>query len=139
VEKLPLDKWESRFREKVIELGGPVIVQPYIKAVEKGEVRSVFFKGRELGSIMKTPKDGEFLSNIAQGATFGPHTLSETSRRRCEEVVRELAAHGVDWIAFDILADSITEVNITCPGLLVEVSYAHKRNLADELIELLLS
>jgi len=43
----------------------------------------------------------------------------------------------VDWVAFDILADSITEVNITCPGLLTEVSYAHKKNLADTLIDLL--
>ena len=46
-------------------------------------------------------------------------------------------AFGVDWVAFDILGDSVQEVNITCPGLLVEVSYAFERNLADEIIDLL--
>jgi glutathione synthase len=45
---------------------------------------------------------------------------------------------GVDWVAFDILGESITEVNITCPGLLVEVSYAHKRNLADVVVDMLI-
>jgi glutathione synthase len=45
--------------------------------------------------------------------------------------------HGVDWLAFDILGDANTEVNITCPGLLVEVSYAHKKNLADVVIDMI--
>lgn len=137
VEKVTLNHWEKRFQEKVVELAGPVIVQPYIEAVTRGEVRALYFKQEELGSILKTPKDGEFLSNIAQGAAFGTHKLSDVSRKRCEAVVSELARFGVDWVAFDILADSISEVNITCPGLLVEVSYAHQKNLADVLIDML--
>jgi len=138
VERHSMETWEKRFEEKVIELNGPVIVQPYIKAVEKGEIRSIFFKGNELGTILKTPKDGEFLSNIAQGATFHAEPLSPLARSRCIPIVEELMKYGVDWVAFDILADTISEVNITCPGLLVEVSYAMKKNLADEFIDLLL-
>ncbi len=137
VEKLPVIGWEERFEEKVNELNGPVIVQPFIEAVMQGEVRSLYFKGIEIGTILKTPKDGEFLSNIAQGATFGAHDLSEISRHRCEKIAAELKAFGVDWLAFDILGDAVTEVNITCPGLLVEVSYALKKNLADVVIDLI--
>lgn len=137
VEKLPLDNWTTRFDEKVIELQGPVIVQPFVDAVTKGEIRSLFFKGKEIGTIMKTPKDGEFLSNIAQGATFYMSPLSELAVRRCEPIVNELMKHGVDWVAFDILADAISEVNITCPGLLVEVSYAYKKNLADVVLDMM--
>lgn len=137
VEKLPLDNWTTRFDEKVIELQGPVIVQPFVEAVTKGEIRSLFFKGKEIGTIMKTPKDGEFLSNIAQGATFYKSPLSELAIRRCEPIVNELMKHGVDWVAFDILADAISEVNITCPGLLVEVSYAYKKNLADVVLDMM--
>ncbi len=137
VEKLPIDGWKDRFEEKVKELAGPVIVQPFVEAVKRGEIRSLYFKGKELGTILKTPKEGEFLSNIAQGASFEAKALSETSRRRAEAIVKELLAHKVDWVAFDILDDSVSEVNITCPGLLVEVSYALKRNLADEVIDLI--
>jgi glutathione synthase len=138
VEKWPITGWEERFVEKVNELNGPVIVQPFIEAVTKGEIRSLYFQGKEIGTILKTPKDGEFLSNIAQGATFGVHELSSTARSRAELIVKELMSFGVDWVAFDILGDSITEVNITCPGLLVEVSYAHKRNLADVVVDMLI-
>ncbi len=139
VEKLPIDNWEKRFSEKVKELAGPVIVQPFIEAVTQGEIRSVYFMQKEIGTILKTPKAGEFLSNIAQGATFHAEPLTDLARRRCEEIVTELATFGVDWVAFDILEDTITEVNITCPGLLVEVSYAHRKNLADVLIDLMLT
>lgn len=137
VEKWPSHGWEERFIEKVNELNGPVIIQPFMEEVAKGEVRSIYFKGQELGSILKTPKDGEFLSNIAQGATFDAYQLSNVSRESCEKIASELAQHGVDWIAFDILGDVIQEVNITCPGLLVEVSYALKKNLADKIIDLI--
>jgi len=139
VEKLPLNDWEQRFEEKVIELQGPVIVQPFVEAVTKGEIRSVYFKGVEIGTILKTPKDGEFLSNIAQGASFWKEPLTETARSRAEPIVKELLDYGVDWVAFDILGDAISEVNITCPGLLVEVSYAYQKNLADVVIDLIIN
>jgi glutathione synthase len=138
VEKLNLNQWEKRFVEKVKELAGPVIVQPFIGAVSQGEIRSIYFKGQELGTILKKPKSGEFLSNIAQGATFHAEKLSEKTRGQCEVISKELAENGVDWIAFDILGDSVQEVNITCPGLLVEVSYAHQKNLADVIIDLMI-
>lgn len=137
VEKLPVTGWEERFEEKVNELNGPVIVQPFIEAVTRGEIRSLYFKQQEIGTILKVPQQGEFLSNIAQGATFRAEPLSAIARQRCEAIVSELAQHGVDWVAFDILGDAISEVNITCPGLLVEVSYAHQRNLADVVIDLI--
>ncbi len=137
VEKFPLTGWEKRFEEKVKELNGPVIVQPFVEAVLSGEIRSLYFKEKEIGTILKTPKDGEFLSNIAQGATFHAEPLSSLARSRCEAIVKELAAYKVDWVAFDILGDAVTEVNITCPGLLVEVSFALKKNLADVVLDMM--
>lgn len=137
VERLPISNWEKRFEEKVIELQGPVIVQPFIEAVKEGEIRSIFFKGKELGTILKKPKDGEFLSNIAQGASFHAVDLPHMARTQCETIIKEFSRFGVDWIAFDILGGAVQEANITCPGLLVEVSFAHKKNLADEIIDLL--
>lgn len=137
VEKLSLNDWEKRFEEKVVELQGPVIVQPFVEAVTKGEIRSLFFKGKEIGTILKLPKEGEFLSNIAQGATFHAEPLSALALSRAQPIVDELLKYGVDWVAFDILGDAISEVNITCPGLLVEVSFAYKKNLADLIIDMM--
>ena len=43
----------------------------------------------------------------------------------------------MDFIAFDILNDYLQEVNITCPGLLVEVSEAVGKNLAKDIIKMI--
>jgi glutathione synthase len=137
VEKLTWANWEQRFEAKVKELKGPLVVQPFQAQVAAGEVRSVYFMGQELGSILKVPPRGEFLSNIAQGASFSSTKLSDLSRQRCEQIVSELQNFGVEWVAFDILGEAISEVNITCPGLLVEVSFAHQKNLASEVIKLI--
>jgi len=138
VQKISLDEdFKSIFKEKIVEFQGPVVVQPFAKEISKGEVRSLYFKGKELGSILKIPKAGEFLANIAQGASYDKHDLNDYQRKSCEEICSELSKYGVEFVAFDILGDSISEVNITCPGLLVEVSKAYGKNLSFDIIDLL--
>lgn len=141
VEKLELSLGEEKlcdlFRQKVKELKGPVVVQPYLEDIEKGEIRTLFFKGHHIGSIIKTPKEGDFLSNIARGATFKKVDISKKLLLKTQEVSKEFSEYGVEWIAFDIIGEVIQEINITCPGLLCEVSKAHDKNLAKEIVKLL--
>lgn len=120
----------KEFERKVKESGGAIVVQPFIKEVAQGEIRAIYFNGIELGSILKVPKSGEFLANIAQGASYHKIELSKNVKEKCDRITKELNAVGVPWVAFDILGEHVSEVNITCPGLLVEVSHAHNANMA---------
>ena len=123
----------DRFEKKVIENQGAIVAQPFCKDVINGEIRSIYFNGKELGSILKIPKKGEFLANIAQGASFHAVQLDKDVKAECDQISKALLKEGVSWIAYDIMGKSVSEVNITCPGLLVEVSYAHKENLAKKI------
>ena len=136
VEKIAISRADlkEKFEAKVKENNGPVVAQPFCKEVTSGEIRSLYFKGRELGSILKIPKKGEFLANIAQGADFHAIELTANVKKECDRICAELLKDGVDWVAFDIMGEHVSEINITCPGLLVEVSFAHKKNLATELL-----
>lgn len=125
------------FIQKVSEFKGAVVVQPFVSEISKGEVRALYYNGQEIGTILKVPKSGEYLANIAQGASFSPYELTQQERLECERISKVLSSQGVPFIAFDILNHKISEVNITCPGLLVEVSHAHERNLASKILELL--
>lgn len=138
VEKLSInDDLQKRFQDKVKECHGPIIAQPFDASVTRGEVRSLYFMGKELGSILKVPPAGAFLANIVQGASYDVVELNDIQRKACEKVCHELMEVGVPWVAFDILGNNVSEVNITCPGLLVEVSKAKKKNLAFDIIDLL--
>jgi glutathione synthase len=139
VQKINLDHQdiEEIFLKKVAENNGAIVVQPFNREVTKGEIRSIYFKGAELGSILKVPKPGEFLANIAQGATYHAVELNPSLKKECSEICLDLMKSKVDWVAFDIMGDSVSEINITCPGLLVEVSQAHNKNLANEIVKML--
>ena len=126
---------KEHFRQKCLTQGGAVIVQPFMKSVYSGEIRAIYFKGHLLGAILKKPSKGEFISNIAQGAKFEVHTLPPSVHLKAATLAKELSLEGVDWIAYDILGETITEINVTCPGLLVEVSHACNENLALKIIE----
>lgn len=135
VEKFLIKDKSSEDLKKIIhkkrdEFSGPIVMQPFIKEVAQGEIRSIFYKGEELGTILKVPQKGEFLANIAQGAKFHQIDLSKQIENNCKKIANRLEQSGVDLIAFDILGGVISEVNITCPGLLVEVSEACGKNLA---------
>ncbi|EQC50561.1 RimK family alpha-L-glutamate ligase [Bacteriovorax sp. DB6_IX] len=134
VEKVTIDnQFETIFKKKSDEFQGPVVVQPFDESVTEGEIRSIYYKAQELGTILKTPKAGEFLANIAQGAKYERYEMAQELKDECFEICSDLLKDGVDLVAFDILGGKISEVNVTCPGLLVEVSSAMKENLAEKM------
>ena len=118
------------FLSKVKEFEGAIITQPFQKEVYDGEIRTIYLDGKEIGSILKKPVSGDFLANIAQGAHFEAYILGRDIKKECDEMAQDLLRDGVNFLAFDILGGAVTEVNVTCPGLLVEVSYALKKNVA---------
>ncbi|MCB9025237.1 MAG: hypothetical protein H6625_02895 [Bdellovibrionaceae bacterium] len=132
VQKSPLDMdlVINIFIDMKKKYHGAVVVQPFAKNVEKGEIRATFFDNKEIGSILKIPPPGSHLANIAQGATFSKINLKPEVLLECQRINQKLADLGIRWTAFDILDDTLSEVNITCPGLLVETSIAHNQNLA---------
>ena len=120
--------------EKIRTSRGAILAQPFVEKISEGEARTVFFADKNLGTILKVPKQGEFLANVAQGASYSMIELDPGSQKECEKLGRDLQRHGLYWFAYDILDGHINEVNVTCPGLLVEVSSAIGRNLAVDII-----
>ena len=140
VEKISFDEKNEDdlrhlFEEKVKTCKGAIVAQPFIKEVENGEIRATYFMGTELASVLKHPKKGDFLANMMSSRSHCEKTsLSDAQRKLCDRIACELAPKGVDWIAFDILGDTVSEVNITCPGLVSESAKVHSRNLFKEMM-----
>ncbi len=138
VEKFVLSSDEdfiNKFDDKVSEFNGPVVVQNFYSKVVEGEIRTLYFKGKELGTILKTPPKGSFLTNIAGGGSYKIAELTSIQKDICDEIAMNLLKEGIDFIAFDVMGDHVSEVNITCPGLLVEVSEAMGINLGKIIAE----
>lgn len=123
------------FKQRVLDFAGAIIGQPFMKEVYRGEFRTIYFDGKELGTIKKTPPPGEFLANIARGATYQVSTINDKLKSACDDISAKLLNDGVRLVAFDLLGDSVTEVNITCPGLILEMSQAYNKNLSFQILD----
>ncbi len=112
-----------------------LLMQPFDERINAGEVRSIFWESSHLGSVLKIPKAGSILSNTSQGSSIREVSIDEKLLDQCEKICNELLDFGVKLVAFDILAGNISEVNITCPSLLVELSHIYKENKCLEIIK----
>lgn len=130
VEKLSThDFTHELVKERVEKFKGPIMIQPFLDEVYKGEARAIYCGQTFLGSFLKVPSKDSFLTNIAQGASFHHHEMNDHLTRLCTEISQKLYQEGVDLVAFDLLGAYVTEVNVTCPGLMVEMSHHLKRNV----------
>jgi len=121
---------ESFYQSYSEKYQGQIVIQPFIEEVYKGEIRAFYYKSELIGSILKLPQEDSFLSNIAQGAEFRKVDIDEKLQEDLRKVTDHLVLDGVDLVAFDILGGKINEVNVTCPGLLNEISKAYGENIA---------
>ena len=138
VEKVSLSdevKLREAFERKIADFGRAILAQPFVEEIAQGEVRTVFWGQQCLGTILKVPQRGEYLANVAQGANYSMLELGQEMHRECASLAQEFECDGLHWLAYDLLDGHINEVNVTCPGLLVEVSTALQRNLALDLME----
>lgn len=132
---LDIESLKESFSKKVKEFQGAIVAQPFIEDIYTGEYRSIYFDGEHIGTIIKRPKKGEYLANVAQGALFEKAELPDNLKTICDNISSDLYKDNVRFLAFDLLGGKVNEVNVTCPGLLVEVSYAYKKNLCFSIID----
>lgn len=138
VQKVSIDGELSAKLDQAIEnYQGVFVIQPYLSKVTEGEIRSVFFAGEHIGSIIKIPPKGSYLANIAQGAKYHQIDLEPAVMQACLKYSKELMQKDVLLTAFDILDGKISEINITCPGLLVEVANALQENVCEQICDLI--
>lgn len=95
---------------------GLVMVQPFEPAVlTAGDVRVIIARDRILGCFARKPAAGKVASNLAQGGSAHPHTLTHAQRSTIERVIPFLLNNGILFSGLDMIGDRINEINITSP------------------------
>lgn len=69
---------------------GDALVQPYLPAVETGEVSLVLFAGELSHAVRKTPADGDFRVQSEHGGTVEPHATTDAELAVARQVLDAL-------------------------------------------------
>jgi len=94
-----------------------IMVQEYVNSIKtKGDVRILLLNGEIMGAYRRTPKEGDFRTNVHAGATVHRHTVTEVEKNLCLAIKGRLIEDGLYFVGIDVIGDKLMEINCVSPG-----------------------
>jgi glutathione synthase len=111
------------------------MIQGYVPAVVQGDKRILLLDGEPLGAILRVPKKDDLRSNIHVGGTVEACDLDDDDRRIVSALAPRLRADGLIFVGLDVIGGKLTEVNVTSPTGIQQMSRLMKQNLSARVID----
>ncbi|MBV8538337.1 MAG: glutathione synthase [Alphaproteobacteria bacterium] len=118
-----LEMFTARSRE-------PIIVQRYLPEIRQGDKRIVLIDGVAAGGVTRVPAKGEARANLHVGGRAEKTTLTAREREICARIGPALKERGLLFVGIDVIGDYLTEINVTSPTGIQEISRFDGTNLA---------
>lgn len=115
-----------------------VMAQKYLPEICLGDKRVFIFAGKPVPyALARIPKAGETRGNLAAGGIGIAQPLSERDREIAEALGPILNTQGLFLVGIDIIGDYLTEINVTSPTCMQEITKQTNFNVAGMLIDAL--
>ncbi|HSI69326.1 MAG TPA: glutathione synthetase [Gillisia sp.] len=119
-----IDKNEKNLNQIIENLTaqGYIIAQEFLPAVKDGDVRVLLLNGKvmekdgKFGIVRRVSGEGEFRSNISQGASPDASEYTEEMKKIVEVTAPILIRDGLFLVGLDIVKDKLIEINVLSPG-----------------------
>ncbi len=99
-----------------------VICQQYVPEARQGDKRIIMLDGKPLGGILRVPREDDNRGNIHVGGSVAKTELTKRDLEICEAVSESLRADGLWFVGLDVIGGYLTEVNVTSPTGIQEMS-----------------
>ncbi|MBL7479099.1 glutathione synthase [Legionella bononiensis] len=101
-----------------------IMAQCYIpEIVTTGDKRILVINGEPVPyALARIPAQGELRGNLAAGARGEVVPITARDRWICEQIGPVLKAKGLYFVGIDVIGDYLTEINVTSPTCLREIS-----------------
>ena len=115
-----------------------IMAQRYLPAIAQGDKRIIVINGQPLPyALARIPKAGETRGNLAAGGTGIAQLLTARDLEIATTVGKTLKGEGLFLVGLDVIGEHLTEVNVTSPTGLVEISAQTSCNGAQVLVKAL--
>lgn len=111
----------------------PAMVQKFLEEVFDGDKRVITLGDRVIGSAMRKPKQG-YHANFANSEALKTG-LSDREQAVMDELCPWMVANGIHFAGLDFIGGYLTEINITCPTGIVQISELDGTDLAGEIVD----
>jgi glutathione synthase len=113
-----------------------IIAQSYIEEIKSsGDKRILLINGEPVPyALARIPAPGELRGNLAAGAQGKVVAITERDRWICDQIAPTLQAKGLYFVGIDVIGDYLTEINITSPTCLREITAATQLDIAGDFL-----
>jgi glutathione synthase len=113
----------------------PAMVQGFLEDVYDGDKRVLLLGDQFLGAVLRRPQQG-FHASFARSEAISCG-LSQVEQQIVDRVGPWLVDHGIHFAGLDFIGERLTEINITCPTGIRQISRLDRRDLAAEIVDYL--
>lgn len=110
------------------------MVQEFLPEVTKGDKRVLLLDGAPLGAINRVPKSDDFRSNIHVGGSVEPVEITPEEQAMIASIAPKLREDGLVFVGLDVIGGKLTEVNVTSPTGIQQLSRHRGRDVAADVI-----
>ena len=110
------------------------MVQGFLDKVTLGDKRVLLLDGEPLGAILRVPRGDDFRANIHVGGTVSATELTTREREIVDDLAPRLRADGLTFVGLDLIAEHLTEVNVTSPTGIQELGRFSGQRPAERVI-----
>lgn len=115
-----------------------IMAQRFLPEIREGDKRILLIAGKPVGhALARIPRPGETRGNLAAGGTGVAQVLSTRDREIAEELGQILYARGLMLVGLDVIGSYLTEINVTSPTGMREISDQTGTNVAGLMIDAL--
>jgi len=111
------------------------MLQRFLPEVRQGDKRILLLDGEPLGAILRLAAADDVRSNIHVGGSVVAATLDDADRRIVATVAPRLRADGLFFVGLDVIGGKLTEVNVTSPTGIQQMSRFAGKELAAPVLD----
>jgi len=117
-----------------------IMAQKFIPQITEGDKRILMIDGEPVPyCLARIPAKGETRGNLAAGGAGVTQPLSDENRAIAEKIGPLLKEKGLYFVGLDVIGNNLTEINVTSPTCVREISRDSGIDVAGQLIDCLLS
>ena len=113
-----------------------VMAQQYLPEISEGDKRIIVIAGQAAPyALARIPRPGETRGNLAAGGTGIVQPLSKRDREIAETLGTTLRDDGLMLAGLDVIGDFLTEINVTSPTGMQEITRESGFNVAAMMLD----
>jgi glutathione synthase len=111
------------------------MAQEFLPAVREGDKRILLLGGEPLGAILRVPRQDDVRSNIHAGGSVVKATVTAAEQELIAKLRPRLLADGLHFVGLDVIGGKLTEINVTSPTGIQQMSRLDGVNRCARVIE----